>query len=255
MLERHPDTPVLDYDTSPVSAFQTDKGQDLPASCLITSFGDVLQSWITEFGGKERMRFSTEMRDFPVYTVTHRDRTLALTQLCEGAGMAALQTEFLISRGVKTILLADSCGALVPGQENGLYLPGKALRDEGVSYKYLPAAPFAEFSDDLIRIGRAVLSGNETEFTDGPAWTNEVLFRITREELVDRLERGCVLTDRCSASLGAVTRFRGARFAPLFCAGYTLGQGFSDEEPEDSRVKTFCLALDILARADGEEDL
>ena len=219
MLKMHSNCPVLDYDDSPLSRVSPEIGNDLPAACLVTSFSDVLTSWTTEFEAKEKMLFATDMRKFPVYEITHRDRTLALTQLCEGAGMAALQTEFLISRGVKTLLLADSAGTLIPGTEEKLFLPGKALRDEGVSYKYLPPSEFVNFSPDLIKTGKSVLENNEIPYEDGPVWTGEALYRITGETLRDRLDRGCVLCDRASAAMAAVAAFRNVRFAALFCAG------------------------------------
>ena len=51
MLERHPDTPVLDYDTSPFSAFQTDRFEGVAAASP--------SIW---FPG-----FTDDMRDNPVH--------------------------------------------------------------------------------------------------------------------------------------------------------------------------------------------
>ena len=134
-----------------------------------------------------------------------------------------------------------------------IFMPDKAFQDEGVSYKYLPASDFVPSDPDLTAIGRHVLDTNDTDYMSGPVWTGEALYRITGECLADRLGRGCVLLDRCQAALAAVAARRKVRFSALFCAGYPVGYEWT-KEPGDNRVRTFCLALDILARADGEEE-
>ena len=57
--------------------------------------------------------------------------------------MAAIN---LIACGCQKIVSAGSCGVLADLPENEFLVPVKALRDEGTSYHYLPAACARWFS-------------------------------------------------------------------------------------------------------------
>src|SRR5215467_2011858 len=56
-----------------------------------------------------------------------------------GAPMAVMLMEQLIALGARRLLYLGFCGALIPSYCIGdLFLPGRAIREEGTSYHYLP---------------------------------------------------------------------------------------------------------------------
>src|SRR5215813_6866688 len=57
-----------------------------------------------------------------------------------GAPMAVMLLEQLIALGARRLLYLGFCGALIPSYRIGdLFLPTRAVREEGTSYHYVPA--------------------------------------------------------------------------------------------------------------------
>ena len=61
-----------------------------------------------------------------------------MEQLPLGGAGAVQIMEQLIAGGVKEIIAAGCCGALVEDTEGSFFVPTAALRQEGTSYHYLP---------------------------------------------------------------------------------------------------------------------
>lgn len=74
---------------------------------------------------------------YPIYECEYKGEKVCLCQEPLGAAAAVQLLEYLIDR-VTQIISAGSCGALVDIPENEFMVPILALRDEGISYHYLP---------------------------------------------------------------------------------------------------------------------
>ncbi|QAS69990.1 nucleoside phosphorylase [Oenococcus sicerae] len=67
--------------------------------------------------------------------------------------------DFLIAYGATQIIAIGSCGVLQDEAENSLLVVTEALRDEGTSYHYLPAAPSICLDNDVTISIQSSLAG------------------------------------------------------------------------------------------------
>ena len=116
-----------------------------------------------------------------------------------------------------------AAGVLQKGISHGrLLLPTAAVRDEGLSYHYLPAAEEVELDPRDVQACREAMEGLGVSFAEGKTWTTDAFYRETRAKTARRREQGCISVEMECASLAAVARFRGVHFAEFFYATDTV---------------------------------
>ena len=116
-----------------------------------------------------------------------------------------------------------AAGGLVKNVTHGkLLLPTAAIRDEGLSYHYLPASDEVELSPADVNACRAAMTELGVPYTEGKTWTTDAFYRETRAKASRRKEQGCISVEMECASLAAVARFRGVHFAEFFYATDTV---------------------------------
>ena len=149
----------------------------------------------------------------PIYI--YKDQILiANTPL--GGPAAANLVEELAHVGVKTFVAMGSCGCLDTRLDpKTLIVPTSAIRDEGVSYHYLPASRDVSTSKKLNqRIGE-VLSERKLDYVFAKIWTTDAIYRETASRIARRKAEGAIAVEMECASIAAVCKNKGLDFAEI----------------------------------------
>lgn len=139
-----------------------------------------------------------------------------------GGSFAVLVAEQLFASGCELLISVASAGQITDvGAPPYYILIDRALRDEGTSYHYLPAADYAEADPHVVatlveafeRTGRAVHLG--------ATWTTDAPFRETADAIEARREAGILAVEMEAAALYA---FAAARAQPVVCFAHVSNQ-------------------------------
>ncbi len=158
-----------------------------------------------------------------VYRVNYRGKTFAFCKACLGAPGCVGLFEEVIAMGAKRIILTGNCGVLDRTiADCGIILPDYALRDEGTSYHYAPAA-------DRIPVNRRyrgefekILEELGYPYIEGATWTTDAFFRETPEKIAARKAQGAVCVEMECAAMQAMCDYRGVEFFQYLYAGDNL---------------------------------
>lgn len=181
-----------------------------PGVCLLEFDGD-LTDWLVRTGLATRWRswacFHTSMD-----TVEVDGERVGVIARTIGGPYAVLVAEQLAASGVKVILGLTSAGQVSPGlQIPTLVIPTTAIRDEGTSYHYLPAAESVGGDTGLAAALQEALGGLGIPVVTGPVWTTDAPYRETAEQLGRHARAGVLAVEMQAASLFAFGAARGVR--------------------------------------------
>lgn len=122
-----------------------------------------------------------------------------------GASFAVLVAEELFALGCKALVTISSAGLIAENMQPPLFLLiGKALRDEGTSYHYLPPQRFAFASPPLVDAVARRLSAVGVPFKRGSSWTTDAPFRETSELISARRDEGIIAVEMEAAAMLAM---------------------------------------------------
>lgn len=139
-----------------------------------------------------------------------------------GSSFAVLVAEQLFASGCELLISVASAGQITDiGPPPYYILIERALRDEGTSYHYLPAADYAEadalllttFTEAFRRIGCTVHTG--------ATWTTDAPFRETAEAIGARHDAGILAVEMEAAALYA---FAAACARPVVCLAHVTNK-------------------------------
>jgi uridine phosphorylase len=129
-----------------------------------------------------------------------------------GGPYAVLVAEQLAASGVRVILGLTSAGQVSPELKTpSLVIPTKAIRDEGTSHHYLPAAESVDADASLAAALQAELGGLGLPVVTGPVWTTDAPYRETAEQLERHASDGILAVEMPAASLFAFGAARGVK--------------------------------------------
>lgn len=247
--------PVLEYDGNPKAMIMPANENlelRLPPKVVFAFLGEAVDEYAAANHAKAAGLFASVTKNYPIYIVRHRGEKIGLCQAPSGAGAAVQMMDWLIGCGAEKIVSAASCEALVELPENAFLVPSRALRDEGISYHYLPSSRFVELDRKMLCAIRLVLMGRGIPFMECATWTTDNFFRETQEIINDRRKEGCAAVERECAALAACAQFRGVQFGELLFADGTP----AFEKGRDSRgwgnasfQTALSLCLDVAANA------
>ena len=162
-----------------------------------------------------------------------------------GASFAVLVAEQLFASGCRLLVSVTSAGRLVAaGQPPYFVLIDRALRDEGTSYHYLPAAPYARIDAGLLELIRSGLP-ESLPLIQGGAWTTDAPFRETEAALAFARTEGLLAVEMEAAALYA---FAEARGKPVVCfAHVTNTMGLIDNDFEKGEADGNQAFMDLIA--------
>ena len=195
----------------------------------------------------------------PVYRVRKGGREAALFLPHVGAPAAIGFLEDLWAEGGRSFVFAGSAGSLREDLTRGrIVVPTAAVRDEGISYHYLPPAGEIELDPAGAAACAEALDFLGLPYVTGKTWTTDGFFRETRGLVEKRRAEGCLTVEMECAALAAVARFRGVRFAQFLYPADRLDTPAWDEGSlregrwaQDLAEICFDAALETGARMEG----
>lgn len=139
-----------------------------------------------------------------------------------GAPFAVLVAEELFACGCRLLMSLTSAGQLRQHRPPPYYiLIDRALRDEGTSYHYLPAARFSTAPAALVQRMAGAFDGLGLSVITGPTWTTDAPFRETADLIERRRREGLLAVEMEAAALYALAEARGL---PILCFALVTNQ-------------------------------
>ncbi|MFA6075840.1 MAG: nucleoside phosphorylase [Negativicutes bacterium] len=216
---------------------------------VLCFFKEVIEQ-LADLGQLERVGIvNLENGLHPIYTMQYNGEKLLVMHPGVGAPYAAAMLEGLISMGAKNVVACGGGGVLNRDIVVGhLVVPTVAVRDEGTSYKYLPAAAEVLLNKTAIDAIGATLNKHNVPYIAGKVWTTDALFRETPEVIAERAAAGCVIVEMECAAFAAVAEFRNIQFGQILYGGDDVTadkwDGREWQEQSSTREKLFWLAVE-----------
>ncbi len=190
----------------------------IPEVCLLDPDGDLFRH-LEDSGAKRNPYWAcyhTEL--FELHTA---GETIGVVGCAVGASFAVLIAEELFASGCRLLVSVTSAGQIVPaGAPPYFVLINRALRDEGTSYHYLPAAPYAHIPKDMLALADSLLAGSQ-RVVRGGTWTTDAPFRETEEAIDFARAEGLLAVEMEAAALYALAQ---ARSLPIICFAHVTNQ-------------------------------
>ena len=244
--------PILEFDPAPEAFIEPSKiirARDLPEHCVITFFKEVMDNVITEHNAKVVVQNKWEDGPHSIYEISYRGHRLAFFHPGVGAPISAGLLEEAIAFGCRKFIACGGCGVLGKDMAVGhLVVVSAAVRDEGVSYHYLPPAREVAANVDAINALVKTLDKRGVPYQIGKTWTTDAPYRETANKIARRREEGCLTVEMESAALIAVAQFRNALFGQVLYGGDDLSGAEWDSRQwtsrKDVRESLFWLCAD-----------
>lgn len=167
------------------------------------------------------------VRSQKLYPVTETVGYVPVHEWGIGAPISAIVTENLIAAGAETVvLLGGGAGLQSDLPPDAAILPTDAIRDEGVSYHYIPDEESVTPTESLVASLDAALSEAGFATPRGTTWTTSAFYRETIPEIRAYSNAGVVTLDMESAAIWAVCRYHGVDTASI----HELGDILTPEE-------------------------
>jgi uridine phosphorylase len=233
------DYPILEHDPTPIALVEPSKvikPRDVPEHCVICFFKEVIDKVAAEHNANVLAMNRWEDGPHPVYEIMHRNKRLAFFHPGVGAPLAAGLLEEVIALGCRTFVACGGCGVLEKDMAVGhLIVVSAALRDEGVSYHYLPPAREVTANDVAVMALAKTLGDCGAPFRVGKTWTTDAPYRETPNKIATRRAEGCLTVEMESAAMMAVAQFRGVLFGQVLYGGDDLSGAEWDNRAWHSR--------------------
>lgn len=247
---------LLDLDTDPQDLIggwdrEAHAPDTLPARLVMAFLGPTVDDFAAERGWETAVELESITRNFPYYVTEHRGEKVAIVLAPLGAPAAVQNLEFGLNLGVKHVVAVGSCGALKDHEEGAMLVPTRALRDEGTSYHYAPAADWVDLNPASVSAVTDALTAASRDFAAVTTWTTDGFYRETPAVIERRKAQGCDVVDMECSALAVACDFRGASFAQLLYTADSLAD-LDAHDPRGwgiaSRSVALELALDAVVR-------
>ncbi|TET97822.1 MAG: purine-nucleoside phosphorylase [Anaerolineales bacterium] len=226
---------------------------DVSEHCIICFFGEVIEKVVSEHKAEVLTHNRWEDGPHPLYEIEYSGRRLAFFHPGVGAPLSSGILEEVIAFGCRKFIAIGGCGVLERDMEVGkLIVVSSAVRDEGVSYHYLPPAREVEAQPDVVSKVEGVLKDRGIPFILGKTWTTDAPYRETRSRIDARRGEGCIAVEMEAAAMMSVAEFRKVAFGQILYAGDDLSGDDWDnrgwQSRGDVRDRLFWLAADACLR-------
>lgn len=204
--------PILEFDPSRdamVEPSRVIKSADVPERCVITFFKEVVDKVVTEQGARIAADHSWSDGPHPIYEISFQGERLAFFHPGIGGGLSAGLLEEAIACGCRKFIVCGGCGVLDKEIAVGnLVVISAALRDEGVSYHYLPPGREIPANPAAVSTLTAILKARGLPYRLGKTWTTDAPYRETPAVVAARRHEGCLVVEMEAACLMAVAEYR-----------------------------------------------
>jgi len=233
--------PILEYDSSEKALIEPGDvivQRDVPEHCVICFFKEVIEKTTQEQNAKIIYEDNWEDGPHRIYEMHTGGQRVAFLHPGVGAPMAAGLLEGAIAAGCRKFIVCGGCGVLDQEIAVGhLIVVSEAVRDEGLSYHYLP--PGREVSANPLGVAalETVLLKHKVPFLTGKSWTTDAPYRETRPKIAARKAEGCLVVEMEAASLMAVAQFRDVLLGQILYGGDDVSGERWDNRSWTTRVE------------------
>ena len=233
------DSPLLEHDPAPRAFIEPTEQvapRDVPDACVITFFGDAVQALLERDG--TRVLTENRWEDGPhlLLEVERDGRRLAVLHSGVGAPLACGLLEEVIAMGCRSFVVCGGAGSLTELPLGHLVVVSSAVRDEGTSHHYLPAARYVDADRRATAVLAQTLGDHDVPFVSGRSWTTDAPYRETHDKIAARRREGCLTVEMEASALAAVARFRDVRLAQVvYCGDDLSGQTWDDRSWQTRR--------------------
>ncbi len=172
-------------------------------------------------------RFGVEPDDFtlaghPFAVLPYRDTEIVIGYSQKGSYAAGGLDELIALGARQAVFIGGSATLVHEIAVDDVFVPTRALRDEGVSLHYQSPSRYAEPCQQLT--ARLVEAARDRGLTchSGPMWTTTAHFRQAIPRLRAFRDEGCLVVNNEASPAFAVGHYRGAQVAALLMVGDTL---------------------------------
>ena len=231
--------PILEFDSERDAILEPSRliqPMDIPEECVICFFAEVIDYLVQEKGARVIAHSVSEIGEHPVYEMDFEGRRLAFFHPGIGAPLAAALLEEMIARGSWKFVACGGCGVLDKDIAVGhLLVPVSAIRDEGMSYHYLPPSREVAMNPMALAAIESVLERHGTDYLRTKTWTTDAIYRETPHKVQAYLDEGCLAVEMEAAAFFAVAQFRGVAFGQILYGGDAVIPGAWDGRTWTSR--------------------
>lgn len=195
----------------------------VPEVCLGVFSDTIVKHFVREYAGEKTGDFESVTGNRNCYRVNIFGMDVLLFVPIVGAPAAAAMLEDMIWAGCRYFVFLGCCGVLRHDIADGhIILPTAAVRDEGLSYHYVPAAEEIEQDERSIKAMREAMETLQLPYVEAKTWTTDAIYRETPKKVKAMRDRGCVCVEMECAALTAVAQFRGVPFAQFLWSADNL---------------------------------
>lgn len=204
---------------------------------------------------KQLSKYSDANCDIPVYGTIYKGVDIALFMIRVGAANSVGALEDVFQMGCEKVIVFGTCGVLDKNIEDcSIIIPYSAIREEGVSYHYVPASDEIEVNKEHMDTFKQLLDELGVKYTVGKTWTTDGFYRETAGKVEAMKEKGCVCVEmECSAD-AAVAQFRGKELVQFFYAADNLdsedwdARSLANEAKLEDKDRIATIALELATR-------
>lgn len=216
--------PILEFDTEQAAVIMPghDSEDHFSEKAVMLFMESEVSDYASEHGCEVVGRYETITKEFYIYKTKIHDKDICFVHAPLGGAGAVQIMEHLIAGGVKEIIAAGCCGALVEDTEGSFFIPRAALRQEGTSYHYLPPSREIELEPGPVKAICKVLERAGLRYQICKTWTTDGYYRETKEMVQYRKGEGCSVVEMECASMAACAKMRGILFGQLLFTADSL---------------------------------
>lgn len=245
--------PIIEYDATLEALIEPSKvnyPRNMPEHCVICFFKEVLDTVVETHHAKMLVENCWEDGPHPVYEIEHHGQRLAFYHPGIGAALSASILEEVIAFGCKKFIACGAAGVLVKEIAVGnLIVVSGAIRDEGVSYHYLPPDREVKANTKGIHALAGALDKRGIPHHIGKTWTTDAPYRETPNQIAKRKDEGCLTVEMECAGMLAVAQFRNVLFGQILYGGDDLSGTNWDNRgwrsKKEVRENLFWLCADV----------
>ena len=216
--------------------------------CILDPDGDLVRRLKAD--GRARLDPAWACYHTELFRFEHEGVEFGIVGCAVGAAFAVLIAEQLFASGCELLLSMTSAGQLAEVGAAAPYfvLIDWALRDEGVSYHYLPPAEFCAADAEMLAAVGGAFDGLRVRVIRGATWTTDAPFRETAAQIADMRARGLLAVEMEAAGLYAFARARARRVLCFAHVTNQMGQAGDFEKGESDGAVDALAVLTVAAR-------
>lgn len=165
------------------------------------------------------------------------DNGLGVFHAYFGAPATVVLAEALVAAGIKRLIIFGEAGSISPTIDVGeILVPTFAIREEGVSYHYMPPSFEARPAENLLNKIKTLLSQMGIPYKEGGVWTTDAPFRETMNKVLNYSRKGVLAVEMECSALFCLSHYRRINSAALLIITDTLWEGVWKQAFQEQKV-------------------